>query len=83
MSAVYKFIGAEIAISSANTVSSSKVIRVTNTANSLSVLQLKDTNGANTANVTLIPYEVLVVEKATSDTVTGTNLRAAPIAYRN
>jgi hypothetical protein len=82
MSSVYKFIGQEISISTANTVSLSKVIRVTNTGNALSVLQL--TNGtANTANTTLVPYEVLIVEKSATDTVAGTNLRAAPIAYRN
>lgn len=83
MSAVYKFLGAEISISSANTVSNSKMIRVVNVANSLAVLQLQDSNGANTANSTLAPYEVMTVEKATTDTASGTNLRATPIAYRN
>jgi len=82
MSAVYKLLGPEISISSANTVSLSKVVRIVNTANALSVLQLTS-GGANTANTTLAPYEVLIVEKNTSETVGGTNLRAAPLAYRN
>jgi hypothetical protein len=82
MSSVYKFIGQEIAITSANTVSLSKVLRITNTTNAITVLQL--TNGsANTANTTLVPYETLIVEKNTTDTVAGAGLRAAPIAYRN
>ena len=82
MSAVYKFIGAEISISSANTVSLSKLVRITNVANAVTVLQLTD-GSANTANTTLVPYEVVTIEKATTDTVAGANLRAAPIAYRN
>jgi hypothetical protein len=82
MSAVYKFIGAEISISSANTVSLSKLVRITNTSDAITVLQL--TNGsANTANTTLAPFEVITIEKTTTDTVAGANLRAAPIAYRN
>lgn len=82
MSSVYKFLGQEISITSANTVSLAKVIRVTNTANALSVLQLTD-GSANTANTTLAPYEVLIVEKNATDTVAGASLKAAPIAYRN
>ena len=79
---VYKLLGQEISISSANTVSLSKIVRVVNTTNTITVLQL--TNGsANTANTTLAPNEVLIVEKATTDTVAGASLRAAPIAYRN
>lgn len=82
MSAVYKFLGAEISIATANTVSLSKVIRVTNTVNAVGVLQLTD-GSANTANTTLAPYETLIVEKGASETVAGTGLRAVPIAYRN
>lgn len=82
MSAVYKFIGPEIAITSANTVSLSKVLRVTNTTNAVTVLQVTD-GSANTANTTLVPYETLIVEKNTTDTVSGSGLRAVPIAYRN
>lgn len=82
MSAVYKFLGPEISIASANTVSLSKVVRITNTNNALAVLQLTS-GGANTANTTLAPYEVLIVEKSTTEAVAGSGLRAAPIAYRN
>ena len=82
MSAVYKFLNAEISISSANTVYSSRVIRVTNTTNAVGVLQIANTT-ANTANVTLVPYEVITVEKDVADTVSGANLRAVPVAYRN
>jgi len=82
MSAVYKIANAEISIASANTVYSSKLIRVTNTTSGITVLQIANTT-ANTANVTLTSYEVITIEKATTDTVAGTGLRAVPVAYRN
>ena len=82
MSAVYKIANAEISIASANTVYSSKLIRVTNTTSGITVLQIANTT-ANTANVTLTSYEVITLEKATTDTVAGTGLRAVPVAYRN
>ena len=82
MSAVYKFIGAEIAISSANTVGQNKLVRVTNVANSLTVLTVANTT-ATYANVSMTPYESLTVVKETTDTVAGANLRAVAVAYRN
>jgi len=80
--AVYKFLGTELAISSANTVSSAKVVRVVNTSGSVTVLTVANTSGTY-GNTTIAPNEVIIVEKATTDTVAGANLRAAPIAYRN
>lgn len=90
MSAVYKFLsvsantdyGLEISLTTANTVYGSKLVRVTNANNTLTVLTIANTT-ATYANVTLTPYEAVNVEKATTDTLSGTNLRAVQIAYRN
>jgi len=82
MSAVYKIANAEISIASANTVYSSKLVRITNTTSGVAVLQIANTV-ANTANVTLTSYEVITLEKATTDLVSGAGLRAVPVAYRN
>lgn len=81
MTAVYKFKGTEISISSANTVANSVLVRVTG-SNANGVLTIANTT-ATVANVTLLPNEVIVVEKATTETVQGTNMRAVPVAYRN
>lgn len=79
---VYKFLGTELAITSANTVSSAKVVRIVNTTNSTTVLTVANTT-ATYGNTTIAPNEVMILEKAVTDTVAGANLRAAPIAYRN
>ena len=83
MSTVYKFLGTEVSISSANTVNSSKLVRVINTTNAVAVLAVANST-ATYANTTLAPYEAVIVEKAnTADTVAGSGLRAVQIAYRN
>lgn len=82
MSSVYKFLGTELSISSANTVSLSKVVRVVNVTNAITVLTVANTT-ATYGNTTIAPNETLIIEKMPTDTVAGSNLRAAPIAYRN
>lgn len=81
MTAVYKFKGTEVSINTANTVGGAVLVRVIgNTSNT--VLTIANTT-ATVANVTLLPSEVIVVEKATTDTLQGANLRAVAVAYRN
>lgn len=83
MSAVYKFLGTEIGLNgTGNTVSSSKLVRVTNANNSLTVLVVANTT-VTLANVTLTPYETITLEKSTTDLLTGVNLKATAVAYRN
>ena len=82
MSSIFKFIGTELSISSANSVGENKLVRVTNVSNSLTVLTVANTT-ATYANVSLTPYESLTVVKETTDTVAGENLRAVAVAYRN
>lgn len=83
MSAVYKFLQTEIALNgTGNTVSLSKLVRITNANNTLTVLSVANTT-ATYANVTLAPYEVITLEKNTTDLLKGANLKAVSVAYRN
>lgn len=90
MPAVYKFannaansvIGLEISLATSNTVYGARLARVTNSNNSITVLTIANTS-ATYANVSLVPYEVILVEKSTTDTLNGVNLRAVQVAYRN
>ena len=83
MSAVYKFLQTEIALDeTGNTVSLSKLVRITNANNTLTVLSVANTTDTY-ANVTLAPYEVITLEKNTTDLLTGANLKAVSVAYRN
>ena len=79
--AVYKFTGTQISISSANSVGSSPLIRVF--CSSSGVLTLAYANGTTYANATLATGESMIVAKSPTDTVAGSNMLAAPIAYRN
>lgn len=78
---VYKFLGTQVSISTANTVGNSPLVRVF--CSSSNVLTLAYANGTTYANTTLATGESIVVEKATTDTVAGSSMLAAPIAYRN
>jgi hypothetical protein len=83
MSAVYRITGTELGLSATgNTVSSSKLVRITNANNSITVLTVANTT-ATYANVSLTPYESITLEKAITDTVAGVNLKAVVVAYRN
>jgi hypothetical protein len=82
MSVVFKFIGTELSLSTANTVGANKLVRVTNANNTITVLAIANTT-ATYANVSLTPYESVTVVKETTDTVSGVNLRAVAVAYRN
>ena len=83
MSAVYKLLGTEIGLSgTGNTVSLSKLVRITNANNSLTVLSVANTT-TTIANVTLTAYESVTLEKNNTDLLTGVNLKAVAIAYRN
>lgn len=82
MSAVYKFLGTEVSLTTANTVGANKLVRVFNANNSLTVLAVAN-NTTTLANTTLAPYESITVVKEPTDTVFGVNLRATAVAYRN
>lgn len=83
MSLIYKPLGPEIAITSANTVGSSNLIRVINTG-AAAVLHFTSNTGTEYANLTVSnSHDVVVLKYANTDTLTGANMLAVPIAYRN
>lgn len=79
--AVYKFLGTQISIASANNVGGYPLARVY--CSSSGVLTIAFANGTTYANATLATGEALIVEKAYTDTLQGANMTAVPVAYRN
>lgn len=77
---ILKVLGTQISISSANTVANSNLVRIINTG-AAAVLTLANAGGTY-ANITISNTESVVIEKATTDTVAGTNMLAVPVAYR-
>jgi len=73
---ILKVLGPEISITSANTVGDSKLVRVINTG-APAVLNI-----GSTANVTVLNTEPVFIVKEPTDTLTGSGMVAAPIAYR-
>jgi hypothetical protein len=78
---VYKLLGNEITISSANNVGSSNLVRVF--CSSSAVITFAYANGTSYANTTMATSEVAIFAKGNTDTVAGSNMKATPIAYRN
>jgi len=74
--------GAEISIGTANTVANSVLVRVLNTG-AAAVLRFKDSTGSEYANLTVSNAQYVVVQKNTTDTLTGANMLAVPVAYKN
>lgn len=74
---IIKPLGVQISIASANTVANSVLVRVYN-GGSAGVLNVGDY-----ANLTLASTESVIVEKATTDTIQGTDMLAVPIGYRS
>jgi len=83
MSTVYKFLGTQVALSSANNVNSSGLIRVINNSATAGVLTVAYANGTTYANTTLGPNESIIVEKGKTDTLAGSSMLGTPVAYRN
>lgn len=74
---IIKVLGPEISISTANTVGNATLVRVLNTG-ATAVL-----NVGTTGNVTVTNTNAIIVEKRPTDTLTGSNMLAVPIAYNN
>lgn len=73
---IIRVVGPEVSIASANTVANATLVRVINTG-ALAVL-----NVGSVGNVSISNTESVVIEKAATDTLTGANMRAAPVAYK-
>lgn len=74
---IIKPLGVEISVSSANTVADSVLVRVYN-GGSAGVL-----NVGSYANLTIASAESVIVEKASTDTIQGTDMLAVPVGYRS
>lgn len=82
MSAVLRLKGAQVSIASANNVGNANLIRVINTG-AAAVMNVAYANGTVYANCTVSNTQAIVIEKDPTDTVTGANMLAVQIAYRN
>jgi hypothetical protein len=78
---ILKVLGPEISIGSANTVANASLVRVINTG-AAAVLNIANAGGVY-ANLTVTNTEPVIIQKAIEDTVTGANMKAAPIAFRH
>ena len=74
--------GTERSIASANNVASAKLARVINTG-AAAVMTLAYANGTAYANLTVTNTEFVVIEKQPTDTLTGANMLAVPLAYNH
>jgi hypothetical protein len=72
--------GAEISLSSANTVANATLVRVINLGPA-GVLHFSNTGGEY-GNLTVTNTEFVVVQKAATDTLSGASMMATPIAYK-
>ena len=82
MSAILRLKGAQVSIASANNVGNANLIRVINTG-AAAVMNVAYANGTVYANCTVSNTQAIVIEKDPTDTVTGANMLAVQIAYRN
>jgi len=82
MSLNLKLLGTEISISSANTVSTAKLVRVFNSNTTApQVITIKNGSGSTIANVTIAPLTAVFVNKEPTDTVAGSDLLAVSVAF--
>lgn len=78
---ILKLLGTEVAIDTANNVASAGLVRVINVG-AAAVCNVAYSNGTVYASVTVSNVESVVIQKSATDTLTGANMKAAPIAYR-
>lgn len=79
---ILKILAPEIAITSANSVTSnSNLIRVINVG-AAAVCNIAYSNAVVYASITVSNTESVVIEKPPTDLISGANMKAAPVAYR-
>jgi hypothetical protein len=74
---IIKVLGAQISIASANTVANATLVRVINTG------ALAVCNIGSIGNVSISNTESVLIQKAPTDTLTGANMLAVPVAFKN
>lgn len=82
MSGILKLKGAQVSIASANNVGNANLVRIVNTG-AAAVMNVAYANGTVYANCTVSNTQAVIIEKDPTDTVTGANMLAVQIAYRN
>lgn len=78
---IYRLIGGEISVSSANTVANTRLVRVLNTG-ATAQLHIANTSGEY-ANMTLLANQDIIIKKQYTDTLTGNNMLAVPVDYED
>ena len=79
---ILKPLGAEVSIATANVVGGATLVRIINTGAS-AVLHFASNTGTEYANLTVTNTEQIVVQKLTTDTLTGANMLAVPVAHKS
>jgi hypothetical protein len=78
---VLKAMTEEISIASASNVNGSKLLRIYNTGTTDELITIAN-GGATIASFTVASKTFTYVEKETTDTIQGANVRACGIAYK-
>ena len=78
---VLKPVGTEVSLSANTTVANSTLVRVINTG-ALGALTFANA-GVTYANLSVSNTQYVVVQKAPTDTLQGTNMLAVPVAWKN
>ena len=71
MAQVTNLLGSEVNLASATNVGFAKLVRVLNNHSAVQVITQKNAGGTTIATVTLAAGEVVHIQKAASDTLTG------------
>lgn len=85
MSSIIKLMDSEIALSTANTVSNGRLVRVLETGVGNALITVKDSGGTTLGTVTMLQGTELAIEKKPTDTLTSNSATtvAVSIGYRN
>lgn len=78
---IIKPLSTEVALTSNTTVANSTLVRVINTGVA-AVLTFANA-GVTYANLTVSNTQYIIVQKAPTDTLQGTNMLGVPLAYKN
>jgi hypothetical protein len=78
---VLKPTGFEVALTSNTTVANSTLVRVINTGVTAALTFAN--SGGNYANLTVSNTQYVVVQKAATDTLQGSNMLGVPVAWKN
>ena len=79
---IYKFSNTEISITTANTVYSAPLIRVTNGTTGVVNVTVSANSSVNLYSFSILANSEIIVEKQANNLIQGTGVVASPVAYR-